>query len=493
MNLLLIDISSIYWTRWHATAGGDVNAAFDASYTCVQGLRDGHDAVVACCDSGKSWRHDVDPTYKANRPEKDAAGMDQLRRLQDQLRRDAYPVVAAEGYEADDIIATLAVQAPKGGFDWTTIATEDKDLLQLVGQGVGCISTRAGSDRTRRGPAFVQEKFGVSPGQLRDWLALVGDASDNVPGCPGVGPKTATKLLSDFVTLDGVYGGLERIESDTLRQKLVINREKVERSRELVTLATDVPITLTETLHHVEASPLPKEDTAMPDESSRDDAPTQTSTEMTVMEQDHGHDNGAGGPPQQPPPTFDAKPADEPAQVVVLDKQDPRWMLALEPRSLKLVWWIADHMHQSQLYRKFPNADAIAAAILKGRSMGLDAMASLDCINVIEGKPTMGALAIIGVVLSSGKAEYFECIEASAMKATWETLRKGRKEPQRLTYTIEQAELAGMLRPGKNGFPSNYAKRPEEMLVKQAGVMLARRAYPDVCANVYDPDEMTGT
>ena len=500
MNLLLIDLSHIFWTRWHATAGQGPDAAFQASYECVQSLRDGHDETIVCCDVGKSWRHQVEPTYKANRPQRDPAAYDQLRRLREQLDRDGYPTVHVEGFEADDIIATLAVQAADA--ESVTIATGDKDLLQLVDQRVACISTNAGQDRTRRGPDFVQQKFGVSPEQLRDWLALVGDKSDNITGCPGVGEKTATKLLSDFATIEGIYARLNEIDSVPLRTKLTEHRGDVEKARKLVTLSRDVPITLAEALIVRPAAPVVESGECPEDSGSDDDGDPSTSSNTSqdagnpgpekpaLSSRDDRPTSVAGG--ESPAAALSVSSGSAVSEAIVLDKSDPRWSLALEPRGLKQVWWLAEHLYNSQLYRKFPNADAIAAAILKGRSMGLDMMTSLDCINVIEGKPSMGAMAIIGVVLSSGKAEYFDFVSADDKSATWETLRIGRKTPVRLTYTIDRAEAAGLLRPGKNGYPSNWTKRPEEMLTKQAGVMLARRVYPDVVSNVYDPDELGG-
>lgn len=501
MKLLLIDLSHIFWTRWHATAGQGPDAAFQASCDCVQSLRDGHDHTIVCCDIGKSWRHVLDPQYKANRPQRDPAAYDQLRRLREALQSDGYPVVAVEGYEADDLIATFVTQAA-AEVEWITIATGDKDLLQLVGPTVGCVSTNAGAGgRDVRGPDFVQQKFGVSVGQLRDWLALVGDKSDNVPGCPSVGEKTATKLLCDFVTIEGIYAGLERIDSVPLRTKLLENKAQVERSRELVTLSSGVPITLTEALRVV---PPPKREAAEVPEDSGDDSGSSENhiepadgPEKPASRDDRSRVAG-GNPvaPSQPEGSSAAPLASSPSgavsEAIVLDKSDPRWAMALEPRGLKQVWWLAEHLYESQLYRKFPNSDAIAAAILKGRSMGLDMMTALDCINVIEGKPTMGAMAIIGVVLSSGKAEYFDFVESSDKAATWATQRKGRPTPVRMTYTIERAEAAGLLKPGKSGFQSNWVRRPEEMLTKQAAVILARRVYPDVVANVYDPDEFGG-
>lgn len=497
MRLLLIDLSSIYWTRWHATAGQGPDAAFQASYEAVQSFRDGHDATIICCDVGKSWRHALEPTYKANRPERDPAAYDQLRRLRDQLTRDRYPVVACPGYEADDVIATLVAQAVE---HQVTIATGDKDLLQLVGPTVSVVSTNGGSDRQPRGPAYVNEKFGVSPEQLRDWLALVGDKSDNIAGCPGVGPKNATKLLAECINIDGIYKRIGEMDQDAAITKALREHESdVRKALELVTLSTGAGITLADALKVGEAPPapsaeeLPEGSDGVDEESSPVDDTKQQAGDAVSEKPALSGDTVAGdaGKSASSAPLVTTPASGAVSEAIVITKDDPRWAAMLEPRGLKQVWWLAEHLYNSQLYRKFANSDAIAAAILKGRSMGLDMMTALDCINVIEGKPTMGAMAIIGVVLSSGKAEYLECIESDERHAVWETKRVGRP-PVRAGYTIERAEAAGLTKPGKNGYASNWVRRPEEMLVKQSGVILARRVYPDVVANVYDPDEFEG-
>ncbi len=167
-------------------------------------------------------------------------------------------------------------------------------------------------------------------------------------------------------------------------------------------------------------------------------------------------------------------------------------MLALEPRNQVMLLSYCKHLAESQLYRKFPNADSIMAVILRGRALGLDMTTSLDVFNIIKGKPTMGAMAIVGLCQSRGVVEFFDPIEInSETLATWETKRKGSRRTIELTYTIDEAKRAGLLSPSQNGEPSNWVKRPKEMLRKQAAVVLARLVYPDIVANMYDPDELT--
>ncbi len=475
MKLLLVDLSHIFHTRWHATAGQDIDAAFRAAYAAVRELREGFDATVICCDSGRCWRHDLYPQYKAGRTPLEEAGKDQLRRLQEQLAADGLPVVDAPGFEADDVIATLACKGPAAGYD-VTIATGDKDLSQLIGPSIVIQSTNNGGGLVDRDK--VIEKFGVAPEKLGDWLALVGDKSDNVAGCPGCGPKHAARLLSELGSLSTMLEIPEAITPPSIREAVLANKQQILLARKLVQLRTDVPLDFAECIKLREPKPL----------------------EEAVDEKQLN----APGAPSTPPPAPDAMAKVDPTEgdpmngkpqangeVLALDKGDPRWALALEPTNAKAAYQFAKALHQSQLYRaKFPNAEAIFAVILRGRSLGIDMMTALDGFHVIEGKPSMSAMLAIAVVLNSGKAEYFELMETTPEKATWATKRKGGRREVTMSFSLADAHRIGLDKPTKNGKDSNWVKYPGAMCRKQAGVELARAVYPDVISNLYDPDEL---
>ncbi len=479
-KLLLVDLSHIFWSTHFATAGQDVDASFRVSYQRVHQMRSGFDAVAICCDIGPSWRKDIYPDYKAGRQERDQAAYDQLRRVREQLEADGYPVHAVKGFEADDIIATLAAKAAGHDFD-TVIATGDKDLLQLVGGPVSVMSTNAGGGRL--GADEVKAKFGVTPQQLGDYLALVGDKSDNIPGVPGIGAKHAARLLNEFATIAGIYDALEKVTPPSIQDALhaPANRDRLAMARTLVGLSFNVPLDFEAAIAPV----VRKEPEAAMDER-----------DLGTEEQEPVENLISSPPPNFKPvalvPQTEAKT--EPHEVAlalakaeetVLDRQNPRWMLALEPQNARAAYAFAKTLHASQLYRKFPNAEAIFAVILRGRSMGLDVMTTLDGFHVIEGKPTASSMLIIGCVLNSGKAEYFELEEHDDQHATWVTKRIGSKREQRMTITLDDAKRSGVARPG-----GNWTKYPGAMLRKQAGVELARAVYPDVVCNVYDPQEL---
>ena len=224
-RLLLVDLSHVFWSTWHSTAGQDVDAAFRVTLQRVTSLREGFDTVAICCDIGPSWRKALYPEYKAGRPERDPAAYDQLRRLREQFEADGLPVLAVENYEADDIIATLAAKAAGHGYE-TVIATGDKDLLQLVGGPVTVLSTNNGGGII--GAEQVSEKFGVLPDRLGDWLALVGDKSDNIPGAPGVGAVNAARLLNELGSLENMLAEPSGITPQKMRESIVANADNVE-------------------------------------------------------------------------------------------------------------------------------------------------------------------------------------------------------------------------------------------------------------------------
>ena len=195
--------------------------------------------VIAADAPGPNFRHQKYPEYKANRP----AMPEDLRSQVELLRRAAdvlqVPWLECRGYEADDIIATLARLVRRDGKEMIIISG-DKDLAQLVGEGIS-LASPAHEDQPMD-PAAVKEKYGVEPVLLGDLLALAGDTSDNIPGVPGVGLKTAARLLGDYGNLDGVFSHLDEIKGSRVRENLRANVEQARLSRELVALNDVVPL-----------------------------------------------------------------------------------------------------------------------------------------------------------------------------------------------------------------------------------------------------------
>ncbi len=189
--------------------------------------------------SGKSFRNDFYPEYKAHRPPAPEDLVPQFPLIRDATRAFGLPSIEMEGYEADDLIATYATQADAAGAT-VTVVSSDKDLMQLIGGGVGMIDPMKNTDV---GPEEVEKKFGVAPDKVIDVQALAGDSVDNVPGAPGIGVKTAATLIHEYGDLDTLLARAEEIKQPKRRQTLINNADQIRVSRDLVTLKRDVPVT----------------------------------------------------------------------------------------------------------------------------------------------------------------------------------------------------------------------------------------------------------
>ncbi len=245
-TIYVIDISSYVFRAYHAlpplsnSKGEPTHAVAGVCGMLLKLLREQepHTVIVAMDSKERSFRKDLFEAYKANRPPVPPDLQQQMARVREVGEAWGMSPIEAPGFEADDIIATLVGQARDKGLQ-VVIVSADKDLLQLVGPDVVMYDTMRnkvfGAEETR-------EKLGVDPAQVGDLLALMGDSSDNVPGVPSVGQKTAAKLLDEFGSFDGIYENLESIARKGLRAKLTEHREGALTSRELVTLRTDLAI-----------------------------------------------------------------------------------------------------------------------------------------------------------------------------------------------------------------------------------------------------------
>lgn len=193
---------------------------------------------VAFDGPGPTVRHRAFAEYKAQRPPMPEALAQQIPHVHRAVEALRVPLILVEGEEADDILATLARQAREGGVP-AVIVTGDKDLLQLVTDGITVYEPMR--DRWY-GRAEVEARYGVRPDALVDLFGLTGDAIDNVPGVPGVGEKTARALLQEFGSLDGLLADLGKVGRPKLREALAAHAEQARRSRELVRARTDVAL-----------------------------------------------------------------------------------------------------------------------------------------------------------------------------------------------------------------------------------------------------------
>ena len=199
---------------------------------------------VAFDPKGPTFRHEAYAQYKAQREETPEDIRKAVPIIKEILKAYNIPVLEVSGYEADDVIGTLATKAGEKGMT-TYMMTPDKDYGQLVRQNVFMYRPRYGENGFDvMGPKEVEEKYGLSTTlQVIDLLGLMGDASDNIPGCPGVGPKTAIKLINEFGSIEGLLENTDKLKG-SLKEKIETNREMITFSKFLATIKIDVPIEL---------------------------------------------------------------------------------------------------------------------------------------------------------------------------------------------------------------------------------------------------------
>ena len=210
----------------------------------VHGLYPQHRVAVAFDLPGATFRTIDQPSYKSKRPSMPTPLRPQIEGMKEGCAHFGLSVLTAEGFEADDVIATCVANAREAGVGSVVIVGCDKDLMQLVSEEGAPTRVIMWNDQKKIvvDAAAVSSQFGVRPAQLGDLLALMGDASDNVPGVPGVGPKGAAKLLADYADLESVLQAAASMKPSKRTTALLEFAETARRARALVTLRTDVPL-----------------------------------------------------------------------------------------------------------------------------------------------------------------------------------------------------------------------------------------------------------
>jgi DNA polymerase-1 len=245
-HLYLIDGSGYLFRAYHALPpmtrpdGTPINAVFGFCRMLVADLLDNPeiDHIAMILDAGSvTFRNKIYDKYKANRPEPPEDLIPQFPLIREAARAFNVTVCELDGYEADDLIATYARMALEAG-GTCTIVSSDKDLMQLVRPGVELMDP---IKKVKLGPEAVFEKFGVTPDKVVDVQALAGDSTDNVPGAPGIGIKTAAQLINEYGTLEALLERTKEIKQPKRRESLENNAELIRISKQLVTLRDDVP------------------------------------------------------------------------------------------------------------------------------------------------------------------------------------------------------------------------------------------------------------
>ncbi len=247
-NIYLVDGHSLCYRAYYAirelstSKGMPTNAIYGFLNILRKLIREYQPDMLAVAFDvkGPTVRHKKYKEYKVHRPVMPDDLISQIPRIKELVEAYRIPVCEKEGYEADDIIATLTKEAKKKGF-LVTIVTGDKDALQLVDEKTKVLSPHPMGDKLYDAKS-VEEKYGVSPSKMVDLMALIGDTTDNIPGVKGIGKVTAAKLIQEYGSLKGVYENVDRIASEATKKKLIEGKEMAELSRQLAQLDMEVDV-----------------------------------------------------------------------------------------------------------------------------------------------------------------------------------------------------------------------------------------------------------
>ncbi|MBX9704053.1 MAG: hypothetical protein K2X39_07850, partial [Silvanigrellaceae bacterium] len=252
-SLYIIDGMSLLFRSFYAMGtrltnaeGVPIGAVYGFLKIVIKILKEQNPTHFAVCWDLKikTFRHEAYPEYKGNRGEPPPEIIPQIQMIHECIKNMGIPSFAVPGFEADDVVATLAKYFEHYGLVY--IVSSDKDFMQLVNNQIRLFSLKKGDEYDVLGPESVFDYFGVSPERVVDILALVGDKSDNVPGVLGIGEKGAAKIINEFDSLENLYANLEKITNKKARLALEAHREMAFLSRFLVTINTSVPLNISE-------------------------------------------------------------------------------------------------------------------------------------------------------------------------------------------------------------------------------------------------------
>lgn len=494
MSIVLIDLSYLFKKRFHTTTITGHMAAAKAVLQDLESLKKDAGHIILCLDAPPyEHRKAIHPEYKAHRPAPEPEEKAQRAWLYKEAQAAGYNMARCQGYEADDIIATLA-RIYSVECDDVRIVCPDKDAAQCVTERVIQYIPPVGDrDWEVRDPMGVEKKFGVTPALMPLYQALMGDASDNVPGVKGIGAVKAAKLVNAYPSLTLLAQAVADTNASGAAsadfKNLAANWESLVLSLKLVTLDTNVPL-------DAEALLVPGVPTVVNTgelepandvEPEQEEEPLQPNEAIPIT----------GEPAVEVMPASREKKDNDfkrTAMTIAPTYTQSKYGLVtadLQPLDLDSASTLAKWFHAGDLYgSKFKSEAQIFTILAKARELGLKMTIALDNYHVIEGKPSASADLVRALAEKDPSFEYLYPTEMSATKATWVGKRKGYPDPVKLTYTIEEARAAGLVRSGNYGKPGNWEKRPQDMLVKTAGSKLARLLWPAAVMGLYCFEEM---
>lgn len=446
MKIAIIDLASIFYRLWH-TNRDEVEFKIIGILKTLQ-----YDKILVCVDAPPYKRKEVYPAYKANRDIPDPELIGCLKNVQNRVLKEGFTIAQCQGWEADDVVASLVKQHKEIG-DEVFVYGSDKDLLQccdLINYFDGSVVT-------------PETKFGLKRDQIVDYLALVGDTSDNIIGVDSVGDKTAKSMLLKFGSIPAIYEAISNTpEAFSVKTKDNLQKfqDQVYNNMSLIELNEYLKVEL------VQQDP-------------------------EVIEPE----------PEQPPEQQQNEQKQTKNESKELVRSEVPFKHSLEPVGLEQAFRAAVMFNKSGLYPKFKGPEQIMMIVMRGRELGIGATTSLDLIEMIQGKPTMKAAGMLGLVSSNPVCEYIYCVESTDKTCTWATKRRNFPKEVYATFTIEDAKKMDLVVDGVKTVTDRYGnakeivtkdnweKQPAVMLQWRCCSKLLRQVYSDLINGIYSKEE----
>lgn len=472
MKILAVDISNLFRRNWEASQGKEFSEAFNRTIQGIGRFREGHDRVAICCDGGPSFRKALSQQYKANRTDPGEAYRDQLRRTLERLEADGCTIFRAPTVdkpqgedgralfaEADDVIGALVKWAREDCHE-VLILSGDKDLCQLVGEGVSVLRPENGAVW---GSEQVEEKLGVKPSLVPDLLALAGDTSDGYKPYRGIAEGRAIALLQACGSALGVFS--QEIIGETLngivgpanaKTLIEAGSEPARRALTLATIRVDLDIDFSPLLEEPKMQPLSEQ--------------SQQATERNE-------------PEAQPTAIVKAESVEQRTTAMIRAPKCDPWNL--QPSGAQGLWSLAKAFYEARCFPNVGNVEQVIAVTIIAQNLGVPMGIAMNHAYFVHGRLAWSAAFIMGLVRRSPDCEKFYISDSKRDSASVTYKRRG--EPQGIyVFTLQMAKDAGWFKAG-----GQWDKRPDNMCRWAAIRESARMVFGDIVAGLYSVDEIT--
>ena len=519
-TVALVDFSFALRVNYHARAFDSTpNECGQHTLNQLSDWRRKYDHVIVCLDSPPYWRSKEYPEYKGTRDRDDQAYPQICKWTKERLVADGYSIASSPGFEADDIMASLAprIQALHQSAVIHLI-TGDKDATQCIFTNVVVMAPKLGGDLEARSEQWVYDKWGITPSQVPLLLAICGDKSDNIPGIKGIGEKGAAKLIKQFKAIGAMrVAAVEALDASKAEgakplpafwRNFLEGSKDLEKWMKLTTLRTDVPLDVPALMTKQEVKPLVEDDVhydpeddgrpsnwretfeaegeTVPPKASAPPTPDGGRTADPKAMPAVAHVSTAASDPCSSAGAVKSEKESESGSVIVSRPAAPSWALQLQPTSVAETVRLCALLFNSRFLGQFGSERGVTAIVLMGRELGLGAMASLEMFHIVKDKPFPKAKGLRFLAERDPNCEWIQITHADDKSATIET--KHRKAGMlKYTYTIERARKAGYLTgPNKH----NWNTLTQEMLEARTTSKAVNRWYSGSTFGMTSAEEM---